>query len=77
MFIDWVSWIFRQNFPNYHILLGKYFVLFFCLPQEVVVEVVPETVVHEENEWGISLVDEDLGDAGKHTRDIVALEQKI
>ena len=27
-------------------------------------EVVPEAVVHEDNDWGISLVDEDLGDAG-------------
>jgi len=29
-----------------------------------VVEAVPEEVVHEDNDWGISLVDEDLGDAG-------------
>ncbi len=34
--------------------------------QEEVVEAEPEVVVHEDNEWGISLVDEDLGDPGTH-----------
>ena len=31
--------------------------------QEVVEEVVEEVVVHEDNDWGISLVDEDAGES--------------
>jgi hypothetical protein len=42
-----------------------------------VVEDVPEAVVHEDNDWGISLVDEDLGDAGKIERYVPCLSCQI
>jgi len=41
------------------------------------VEDVPEAVVHEDNDWGISLVDEDLGDAGKIERSVPCLSCRI
>ncbi len=45
--------------------------------QVEVVEDVPEAVVHEDNDWGISLVDEDLGDAGKIERSVPCLSCQI
>ena len=33
------------------------------MPEEVVVEQEEEIIVHEDNDWGISLVNEDVGDA--------------
>merc|ERR1712106_944682 len=33
------------------------------MPEEVVVEQEEEIIVHEDNDWGISLVSEDVGDA--------------
>lgn len=37
-------------------------------PKEVIEEVTDSAVVHEENDWGISLVDEDAGDVGASTK---------
>ena len=45
--------------------------------QEVVEEIVEEEVVHEDNDWGISLVDEDAGEATTSTQPTQQLAEGI
>jgi len=46
-------------------------------PKEVVEEIVEEEVVHEDNDWGISLVDEDAGEATTSTQPTQQLAEGI
>jgi len=65
--------------PNLRIFLSSYFFQFtveemkicFFL-QEEVVEEVEEAVVHEDNDWGISLVSEDAGETDASVPTLVA-----